>query len=62
MEDLDKKLLSLDKHISEIRDILNEISITEEEEDARLMLSEFLDELIVTYMKTLHERNKALSL
>lgn len=61
MEDLDKKLLSLDKHISEIRDILNEISITEEEEDARLMLSEFLDELIVTYMKTLHEKNKELS-
>lgn len=61
MEDLDKKLLSLDKHISEIRDILNEISITEEEEEARLMLSEFLDELIVTYMKTLHEKNKELS-
>lgn len=62
MEDLDKKLLSLDKHISEIRDILNEISIAEEEEDARLLLSEFLDELIVAYMKTLHEKNKELSL
>ncbi len=58
MEDLDKKLVSLDKHISDVRDILNEISITEEEQEAKLMLSEFLDELIVTYMKTLHEKKK----
>lgn len=60
MEDLDKKLISLDKHISEVRDILNEISITEEEEEAKLMLSEFLDELIVTYMKTLNEKKRDL--
>lgn len=51
MDNLEKKLFELDVYISEVRDILNEISVTSEEESSRLEISQYLDELIVEYMK-----------
>ncbi len=50
MNDLKKKTLELDKYISNLRDILNEVSLDTEEEDARIIISRCLDELIVKYM------------
>ena len=51
MDKVEKKLFELDKYISEVRDVLNEISVTCDEEGSRLQLSQYLDELIVEYMK-----------
>jgi hypothetical protein len=48
------KLERLDKSIDEIRDVLNEISFTVEDNEyikERLLVSQCLDELIVEYMK-----------
>jgi hypothetical protein len=53
----DDKLSNLDKYISEIRDILNEVSITTEDKEARLIISQCLDELIVEYMKLTTQKN-----
>ncbi|MNI93508.1 hypothetical protein D3C81_643000 [compost metagenome] len=51
MDKIEKYLFELDKYISEVRDTLNEISVTCDEEAPRLQLSQYLDELIVEYMK-----------
>lgn len=51
MDKIEKNLFELDKYISEVRDALNEISVTCDEEAPRLQLSQYLDELIVEYMK-----------
>lgn len=55
----DIELSELKENIDEIRDILNEISCTSESSDngkERLLLSEYLDKLIVKYMKTIQKR------
>lgn len=52
MMKFDKHNSELEKYISDIRDVLNEISATEEEKEARLIISRCLDELIVEYMKS----------
>ncbi|WP_411679677.1 GGDEF domain-containing protein [Clostridium thailandense] len=52
------KLSGLNKHINEIREILNEVCCnvdTSETVDGRLIVSEYLDELIVAYMKELND-------
>lgn len=51
MDKIEKHLFELDKYISEVRDTLNEISVTCDEEAPRLQLSQYLDKLIVEYMK-----------
>lgn len=51
------KLSELNKHINEIREILNEVSCTvdaSESTEHRLIISEYLDELIVEYMRELN--------
>lgn len=51
------KLSELNKHINEIREILNEACCTvdtREAIDERLAISQYLDELIVQYMKELN--------
>lgn len=53
---VDDKLSNLDKYITEIRDILNEVSVTTEDYEARLIISQCLDELIVEYMKLSNEK------
>ncbi|WP_040213415.1 hypothetical protein [Clostridium polynesiense] len=58
MKDVDIELVQLDKYISELRNLLNEVSITSDEEEARLMISECLDELIVIYMKMLRAKKE----
>lgn len=49
----DTKLLRLDKQINEMREVLNEICCTVDDDtkSRRLAISQFLDELIVEYMK-----------
>lgn len=52
------KLSGLNKHINEIREILNEVCCTVdagETVEGRLIVSEYLDELIVEYMKELND-------
>jgi hypothetical protein len=49
----------LNKNIEELRDVLNEICCTVEENknsEERLIVSKCLDELIVDYMKELNKR------
>jgi len=51
------KLSELNKHINEIREILNEACCTvdtSEDINDRLAISQYLDELIVQYMKELY--------
>lgn len=55
----DIELSELEENIDEIRDILNEISCTSESNEndkERLLISEYLDKLIVKYMKTVQKR------
>jgi len=51
MGKLDKRLLELNKQIEEVRDILNEVCVTSEDNEATLLISQALDELIVEYFK-----------
>lgn len=53
------KLDELDKYIDDLRDVLNEICVTIDETDGaneKLIVSQFLDELIVEYMKQISEK------
>lgn len=55
----DIELSELKENIDEIRDILNEISCTSESNEngkERLLISEYLDKLIVKYMKIIQKR------
>lgn len=60
IEDIEQKtikLSELNRHINGIREILNEVCCTvdaSETIDARLIISKYLDELIVEYMKELN--------
>lgn len=58
------KLEKLDKQINEMRDVLNEVCCTKDDEQdkddissKRLVISQFLDELIVEYMKEVRSIN-----
>ncbi len=51
MESEESKLLLLDYRISKLRELLNDATLTPDKAEVRLMLSEYLDELIVKYMK-----------
>ncbi|RII35718.1 GGDEF domain-containing protein [Clostridium chromiireducens] len=54
------KLVELNRHINEIRELLNEaccMTATEETINDRLLISQYLDELIVQYMKDLNNLN-----
>ncbi|MEG0773976.1 aspartyl-phosphate phosphatase Spo0E family protein [Clostridium sp.] len=53
MDKLDKKLLELTKRIEETREILNEACITFQDEKKTLHISQYLDDLIVEYIKVL---------
>jgi two-component system cell cycle response regulator len=50
----------LTNRIDEVRDVLNEICITIDENENKediLKVSEYLDRLIVTYMKQIHNKS-----
>ncbi len=53
------ELSELKENINQIRDILNEVSCTSESDEndkEKLLISEYLDKLIVKYMKTVQKR------
>ncbi|MCM0650144.1 hypothetical protein NBE98_17385 [Clostridium swellfunianum] len=52
MDEIQDRLKKLDKRIIELKEILNEISVTTDEEEIKLFISQYLDKLIVEYMKT----------
>ncbi|QAT41718.1 Spo0E family sporulation regulatory protein-aspartic acid phosphatase [Clostridium sp. JN-9] len=52
------ELSELKENINQIRDILNEVSCTSESDEndkEKLLISEYLDKLIVKYMKTVQK-------
>jgi len=57
MTNIDIKLFELDRNITEIRDVLNEIALTSTDNEDRLKVSEYLDKLIVEYMKLKYTLN-----
>ena len=57
MTNIDIKLFELDRNITEIRDVLNEIALTSTDNEDRLKVSEYLDKLIVKYMKLKYTLN-----
>jgi len=51
MDENNQRLIELDRCISEMREILNEMVLTSTEHEARLKVSQSMDELILEYMK-----------
>lgn len=59
VEQKDIKLSKLNRQINEVREILNEICCTVDiTETDRLIISQYLDNLIVKYMKELNCNSK----
>lgn len=61
VEQKDIKLYKLNRQINEVREILNEVCCTvniAEAVDDRLIISQYLDDLIVKYMKELNCNSK----
>ncbi|WP_297422020.1 GGDEF domain-containing protein [Clostridium sp.] len=60
LEEKTIKISELNRHINEVREVLNEVCCTintNETINDRLVISQYLDELIVRYMKELNHKN-----